>query len=81
MLGDSDRYQPISCEFHDLLEALSTLRKLVQIDFRDREGALQRRSATVADVFARDGSEYLLLSTGETLRLDRILAVVDATVD
>lgn len=40
-----------------------------------RFGAVQQRSAAVTDVFARDGGEYLALRTGETLRLDQLLAV------
>lgn len=78
MTADPSKYRPISCDFHDLLEALATTHKLAEISFLDGEGAVQRRSAAIADVFARDGSEYLSISTGETLRLDQLLAVDDA---
>jgi Rho-binding antiterminator len=71
-------YHPISCEFHDLLEVLATTRKFSQIRFLDAEGAVAQRSAAITDVFARGGAEYLSLSTGETLRLDQLLAVGDA---
>lgn len=71
----SATYIPINCEFHDLLEALATTQKPAQIGFRDAEGAEQRRTAAITDVYARDGAEYLSLSTGETLRLDQLLNV------
>lgn len=68
-------YIPINCEFHDLLEALATTHKPSEIRFRDAEGAEQRRTAAIIDVYARDGAEYLSLSTEETLRLDQLLTV------
>ena len=73
-------YQPISCEFHDVLEANATLRKAVQIRFRDDDGGEQERLAIVKDVFAREGSEFVALSTGETVRLDRLIGVDKATL-
>lgn len=68
-------YTPINCEFHDLLEALATTHKPTEIGFLDAEGAEQHRTASIIDVYAHDGAEYLSLSTGETLRLDRLLKV------
>lgn len=78
MTTNPSKYHPISCEFHDLLETHATARRLTQIRFRDGEGAVQFRSATITDVFARDGAEYLSMSTGEILRLDQLLEVDDA---
>lgn len=68
-------YHPISCEFHDLLEDLSTLRKRTRISFEDDNGAVQQREAVITDVFARDGEEYLSTDAGELLRLDRLVEV------
>jgi len=69
------KYHPISCDFHDLLEALATSRQLAQIRFLDGGGTLQLRDAAITDVFSRDGAEYLVISTGETLRLDQLVTV------
>ena len=77
-MTDADRYTPISCDFHDVLEVAATTRKAVRVRFVDETGALQQRSATIVDVFSRRGAEYLWISTGETLRLDRLIAVDDA---
>lgn len=68
-------YHPISCEFHDRLEDLATLRTSAQIRFRDDSGTDQTRHAVITDVFARDGEEFVSLDTGERLRLDWLVEV------
>lgn len=68
-------YHPISCEFHDRLEDLATLRKTVRIRFKDASGTDQERDVRISDVFAHDGEEFLLLSTGEHVRLDWLVEV------
>lgn len=69
-------YRPISCEFHDVLESLATTRKPARVEYRDADGALRCSGAVVLkDVYGRDGVEYLTLSSGETLRLDQLVAV------
>ncbi|MCW5658781.1 MAG: hypothetical protein KIT60_13840 [Burkholderiaceae bacterium] len=68
-------YVPISCSFHDVLEAVATTRKPVRIDFVDGDGQPQHRSAVIVDVFSKDGAEYVAIGTGETLRLDRLVEV------
>ena len=75
MTTNPSRYIPINCDFHDLLESLATTQKRVRIGFDDEEGEVQHRSAIITDVFAREEAEYLTMSTGETLRLDRLLTV------
>lgn len=66
-------YIPVSCEFHDRLEDLATLRKEADVSYVDEDGVEQQRSAVIRDVYAREGADYLLLSTGETVRLDRVI--------
>ena len=73
--GASD-YRSISCELHDRLEDIATLRKRVRVRYREESGALQQRQAVIVDVFARHGAEYLSLDSGETVRLD-LLEEVD----
>ncbi|WP_229417366.1 hypothetical protein [Massilia sp. Root418] len=69
------QYIPVSCEFHDRLEDLATLRKQAGISYTGEDGALQQRSAVIKDVYARDGADYVSLSTGETVRMDRLVEV------
>lgn len=70
-----DDYRPINCDFHDLLESLSMHRKPTHVRFLDDEGGIVHRSAVIVDVFSRGGAEFLSLSTGDVVRLDRLLAV------
>jgi len=43
--------------------------------FRKEAGDVERRDAVITDVYARDGQEFLVLGTGETFRLDRLLEI------
>jgi Rho-binding antiterminator len=67
-------YSPISCEFHDRLEDLATLRRPTRVCFRDRAGVLQQRDAIIADVFSSAGAEYMSLNSGDVLR-DQLVEV------
>jgi len=75
MSTEQTHYIPISCEFHDRLEDLATLRKQAHIRYQDDDGVEQHRDATIIDVFTKAGAEYVSLSSGETLRLDRLVEV------
>jgi Rho-binding antiterminator len=68
-------YQPVSCEFHDVLESLATARTHSAIEYRDADGALRKTAAVIQDVYARDGAEYVALDSGQILRLDMLVAV------
>lgn len=74
-MSTPSHYIPVSCEFHDRLEDLATLRKQASVSYVDEDGAQQQRSAVIKDVYAREGADYMLLSTGETVRLDRLIEV------
>lgn len=68
-------YRPINCEFHDLLEALATTRKPAHIEFLQDDATKGLLVGQIKDVYARDGVEYLELSSGEKVRLDRLVTV------
>lgn len=70
-----DAYQPISCELHDVLEAAATLRKRVPVVVLDADGASTSREARITDIFGKDGIEYVVLDSGETVRLDALAEV------
>lgn len=69
------KYKPVNCEFHDVLESLATTRQPSEVLYRDSTGAIQKRVTTVTDVFAREGAEYVVLGSGEMVRLDALIAV------
>lgn len=70
-----DNYQPINCDFYDELEARATLRRSCHIEFRDVSGQNQSIEAVIKDLYIRSKVEYMLLSTGLEIRLDRLVSV------
>lgn len=70
-----DKYVPISCEFHDRLEAWATTRAECTIEFVTVAGTRESQNSIIEDVFACDGKEFILLTNGDRIRLDRIESV------
>lgn len=68
-------YQPINCEFHDVIESYATRRESVDIVVVDIEGTSRRVGAVVSDVFVRNGEEFLLTNGGERIRLDHVKSI------
>ncbi len=71
-------YKPIQCSIHDVLESFATLGTECEIE-RSVDGTTEVLRGRIADVFARDGAEFLaFVSTegaSEEIRLDRLIAV------
>lgn len=67
-------YTPISCALHDELEAVATLRKKCDIVY-GTNGNVFEASGVIADLYARDGIEYLCLDGGLEIRLDHLIGV------
>ena len=67
-------YQPIACEYHDRLESWAVRRQPVEVVWT--EGDTKRtETAVIADVFARDGADWIRLATGDVLRADALVSV------
>ena len=66
-------YTPISCEAHDRLLALATLRQECEITVSPAGAPADSVRGIVEDVYSRGGAEYLRLRDGRTFRLDEIL--------
>ena len=70
----ADPYVPIACGVHDRLESWAVRRTPVEVVWRD--GAQTRRQRpVVVDVAARDGADWVVVATGETVRTDRLVTV------
>ncbi len=69
-------YQPISCNFYDLLLDAATRKQVVPLVLYSptMEGTISLE-ATILDVFTRKGEEFMTLGNGEEVRLDRIVSV------
>jgi len=75
-----ERYQPISCDYHDLLEEAAMHKKLVELEF-DLEGVTQRETGTIADVYTAHGAEFVKFVTPGgpvEIRLDHIISMRQA---
>ena len=67
-------YTPIDCAVHDRLESWAVRGAVVEVVWQADAGERQAET-TVADVFARDGADWVRLGTGETVRADRLVTV------
>jgi Rho-binding antiterminator len=70
-------YEPISCDYHDQLEAAAMHKREVELEF-DLEGAPQRARGTVDDVYTANGAEWVRFKTGGApleIRLDHIISM------
>lgn len=68
-------YVPISCDLHDRLEALATLRKRCQIVYRATNGETIETLNTIADIYTKNKEEFAVLGSGESIRLDMLIEV------
>jgi len=68
-------YVPISCSYYDELEALATFKKLVNIQYLDEQGAAQETEDVIKDLFTKEKIEYMLLQSGNSIRLDYLIKV------
>ena len=74
---DAEPYRPISCDYHDELEAAAMHRERVELEF-ELEGVPQRESGAVEDVYTADGAEFIRFRTEAgplEIRLDHIISM------
>jgi Rho-binding antiterminator len=80
-MGD-ERYQPVSCDYHDQLEEAAMHKKRIELEF-DLEGVTQRETGTIADVFTSNGAEFVKFDSGGgdpvDIRLDHIISMRPTT--
>ena len=72
-------YTPIDCDFHDELEAASTLGKAVDLVAREDDGQVTTIRAVIADLGFLPGNagagEFMTLADGRKYRFDRIVSI------
>ncbi len=70
-------YEPVSCDYHDQLEAAAMHKTSVELEF-DLDGVAQRQRGRIADVYTADGAEFVRFDSDSgplEIRLDRIISV------
>ncbi|HUP44338.1 MAG TPA: Rho-binding antiterminator [Thermoanaerobaculia bacterium] len=76
----TEGYEPVSCDYHDQLEAAAMHRTEVELEF-DLEGVTQKERGTISDVYTADGAEFVKFDSGSgpvEIRLDHIISFNDS---
>lgn len=68
-------YSPISCDFHDILLTKATLKEYCKIQYFTDLRELITVTSVIRDIYTQKGEEFMLLLTGEVIRLDKIIAI------
>jgi Rho-binding antiterminator len=71
----SHPYKPISCSFHDELEALAVQQRIIEIVFLDDTSKRQALTSQIVDFKTREGVEFMVLRDGQIFCLDKIISV------
>jgi Rho-binding antiterminator len=73
-------YEPVSCDYHDELEAAAMHKRDVELEF-DLTGVTQHETGVIADVYTSDGAEFVKFvgaAGAVDIRLDHIISIKDA---
>lgn len=73
-------YIPVSCDLHDQLESLATLRHPCRLAYQHPEQGLTEVQGRIVDVYAANRADYLRLQDGTEIRLDWIQAIDDRPI-
>ncbi len=74
---DTERYEPVSCDYHDQLEAAAMHKNDVELEF-ELEGVTQKDRGKIADVYTTNGAEFVKFVASDgplEIRLDRIISM------
>ena len=72
-----EHYRPVSCDYHDELEAAAVHKKEVELEF-DLHGVQQKDRGRIGDVYTADGAEFIRFESEKgplEIRLDQIISM------
>ena len=75
-----DSYQPINCNYYDILEGMSTRKVPAIIQYKDAAGEMQTARGLITNLYTKEGVEYLELDGQLLTRLDLLVSVNNAEV-
>lgn len=67
-----DKYKTVSCQMYDTLEALAVKKTKIKIEYIDNDH-IKKTEGYIADFKTKDKEEFLILSNGNKIRLDKII--------
>ncbi|MEP7128216.1 MAG: GNAT family N-acetyltransferase [Chitinophagales bacterium] len=68
-------YSSIDCNYYDELEAMATLKKAVEIIYRNDIGVQIRTTEVIKTFITKNKEEFLQLENNLTIRLDKLISV------
>jgi len=68
-------YKPIDCGLYDELELLSLRKINVLIKYYGENSQIVKSESVIADLFSENKIEFLRLSDGKIIRLDKLIEV------
>jgi len=68
-------YIPISCSYYDELEAISTLKEMVVIEYFNDDNKPTTVAGRIVNLYTKQKQEFVELSNGNIIRLDKLIAV------
>jgi len=69
------KYQPIDCNFYDILEANAVLKKEVEIIYLVEGEIEETIQSVIKDLYIKEKAEYMKLVNEQEIRLDRLISV------
>lgn len=75
-----EQYIPIDCNFYDRIEAAIVQRRTVLLEYLGAKGHLLSTETRLKDTQTKNGEEFLILPSGERIRMDRIISLDGVTV-
>ena len=72
-----ERYEPVSCDYHDQLEAAAMHKSMVELEF-ELDGVPQRERGKIEDVYTANGAEFVRFASDSgplEIRLDHIISM------
>ena len=70
-------YKPINCDYHTVLEHFATLGSFCRIQYYTAINEFITVQAVIKDLYTKENEEFMELSTGTVIRLDKIVRVND----
>jgi Rho-binding antiterminator len=68
-------YLPIYCGYHDVILAKATEKRYCKIQYFTDIHEFTTVNNMIKDVFTKEKAEFMVLTTGEQIRLDRIVSI------
>lgn len=70
-----EKYSPINCDYYDVLTEKAIMKSYCQIQYFTELHEFVTVNAVIKDIFTKSGEEFMLLATGEVIRLDRLVSI------